>query len=171
MQKIESLLKQSKWTDDELSDILNSYADAIKSLEPMGAYYKIVVDSLRKDQHIYDRIASSRGHTLSKDKRIIVFDKYIKLQDCVDRQLYRLNARNITIGVFNQAENEFIGIRFKFGCSRIESEYHWDNQAPYATAKPIEVIGELPKDICVFGNNDSSKLFNWLEEQKKKLNV
>lgn len=98
---------------------------------------------------------------------------YIPLPECQERKLYRLFARNIRIGVFHP-EQGFIGIRTKFGSRFLDSENHWD--APeFATAKPLEVIGELPPEIrCSqfavepgYGKSNN-ELFAWLEQQEKE---
>lgn len=98
---------------------------------------------------------------------------YIPLPECQERKLYRLLARNISIGVFNP-EQGFIGIRTKFGSRFLDSENHWD--APeFATAKPVEVIGELPAEIRCdkfavepgYGKRNE-ELFAWLEQQEKE---
>lgn len=163
MQKIEQLLLQSKWTDEELQEILNAYADAIKSLEPFGSYYQIVVDTLRNRQYTYARIAGTQGHKLSSDYRIYEFDRYIKLNDCVDRILYSLKARNISVGVFDKESGSFIGIRSKFGNRYLDSENHWD--APtYASCKPLKAISELPTHITL-STGSNPELFDWLNKQ------
>jgi hypothetical protein len=91
---------------------------------------------------------------------------YIDLDDCEERKLYRLDARNIKIGVFSLKWG-FIGIRTKWGSRFLDSENHWD--APqYATAKPLEVIGELPEHIeCE--STENKELFDWLEQQENNL--
>lgn len=92
---------------------------------------------------------------------------YIALENCQERKLYRLRSRNIKIGVFHP-EQGFIGIRTKFGSRFLDSENHWDS-IEFATAKPLEVIGELPIEIRCdqFKNNE---LFCWLEQQEKEYN-
>ena len=102
---------------------------------------------------------------------------YLTLSACQERKLYRLDARNIRIGVFHP-EQGFIGIRTKFGNRFLDSENHWD--APeFATAMPLEVIGELPPEIhCstiaiddagepIYGKAND-ELFAWLEQQEKE---
>lgn len=95
-------------------------------------------------------------------------EQRIKLSACQHRKLYRLLARNIKIGVWNDERQEFLGIREKFGSRFIDSENHWD--APnFATACPLEVIGELPEDISLEDCFNSKPLFSFLEEEEKKL--
>ena len=98
-------------------------------------------------------------------------DSRIKLEDLQHRKLYRLLARNISIGVWFANEQYFVGIRTKFGSRFLAEEYHWD--APeFATACPLEVIGEMPEDMSydIRSNEDHKKFFAWLEEQEKRLN-
>jgi len=90
----------------------------------------------------------------------------IKIEDLQDRKLYRLLARNIKIGVWNAARQEFLGIREKFGRRFIDAELHWDAPA-FATAAPIEVLGELPEHIALDDNIfRNTEFFSWLEEQE-----
>lgn len=71
----------------------------------------------------------------------------IDLRDCKDRHVYKINSRNLKIGVFREKTKGFIGIRLKFGNRFLFEEYHWDTGAPYGTTKPIEEIGVLPDSI------------------------
>lgn len=73
-------------------------------------------------------------------------DNRIKLEDCVHRKLYRVDARNLKIAVFNGGNQEFIGIREKFGARFLDHEFHWD-AVHHPTCCPMQVIGELPKEL------------------------
>lgn len=74
--------------------------------------------------------------------------KYLSIQECQPRHVYRIHSRNLSIGVFNpKNENAFIGIRCKWEDEFLFSEYHWDNGPPFGTVKPLEDIGVLPDDI------------------------
>lgn len=124
-------------------------------------------------------------------------DKRIKIENCEHRKLYRLHARNIRIGVWNANPHvpggdggEFIGIRTKFGWSFLDGENHYDASS-FATASPLEIIGELPPEIELVQDphlsisseewsqwheangerifEERKKLFAWLDEQEKKL--
>lgn len=53
-------------------------------------------------------------------------DKYIKLDDCIHGNLYKINARNFNLGVYTLGEQGFLGIRYKFGSEFLALEYHWD---------------------------------------------
>lgn len=71
---------------------------------------------------------------------------YIPLTSCKHRVLYRLSSRNLWLGVFNQADNSFIGIREKGGLY-LFPEYHWDCGPPFGTVRPQEEVGVLPDEI------------------------
>jgi hypothetical protein len=80
----------------------------------------------------------------------------IPLNQCKNRKLYRVDARNFGIAVFTEAEKGFIGLRYKFGNTFPDLEYHWDTGAPHGTANPIEELPEeLPEDICLDQNGPS----------------
>lgn len=69
--------------------------------------------------------------------------------ECENRVLYRLNSRNLTIGVFNKLTGGFIGLRRKFSSIFAFEEYHWDNGPPYGTVKPYERLEKLPDEIVL----------------------
>lgn len=73
--------------------------------------------------------------------------KYIALEDCKDRFLYRLESRNLSLGVFNKELNGFVGIREKFGARYLATEYHYDTGAPFGTACPLEELEEIPAGL------------------------
>ncbi len=93
----------------------------------------------------------------------------IKLEACEHRKLYRLLARNLRIGVWDGGRQEFVGIRTKFGRRFLDSENHWDAEE-FATASPLEVLGELPTEIPFEfphrGDPGDSTLFAWLEAKE-----
>jgi hypothetical protein len=63
-----------------------------------------------------------------------------------DRTLYRINARNLDLGVFSQETRGFIGLREKFGYVYPDHETVWDAQR--GTAHALEELPEvLPADI------------------------
>ena len=72
--------------------------------------------------------------------------EYLPLAECKDRFLYRLNSRNLSLGVFNAKLQGFVGIRYKFD-EYLDTEYHWDTGAPHGTAYPLEELRELPDEI------------------------
>lgn len=97
---------------------------------------------------------------------------YLKKSELEIRKIYKLNSRNLLIGVWNGFK--FVGIRKKFDSEYLDSEYHWDetgatpydknpNQS-YGTAKPtkkLEIL--LPKEIKA---NESSKTIDRITKRK-----
>jgi hypothetical protein len=76
-------------------------------------------------------------------------DNYIALGDCKHGQVYKINSRNLSFGVFKMGVYGFIGIREKFGSRYLFTEFHWDTGAPFGTVMPIKVICMLPSNIMV----------------------
>lgn len=72
----------------------------------------------------------------------------IPLDKCIDRRIYKLSSRNLSVGVFREETRGFIGIREKFGSRYLFEEYHYDTGAPYGTAVPYQDTGiDLPGHI------------------------
>ena len=82
----------------------------------------------------------------------------IPIYKCKDGFVYRLDARNIRYGVWEEERGVFRGIREKFGVKFLDSEDHWDEGPPHGTAKPIEEIEEFTR-----GN-----LFDFLTELEER---
>jgi hypothetical protein len=68
----------------------------------------------------------------------------IPLSACRNGWVYRLHSRNLTFGVFVQANSGFIGIREKFRHKYLFTEYHWDTGAPFGTVRPKEELDPAP---------------------------
>jgi len=75
---------------------------------------------------------------------------YIPLEKCKDGWLYRIDARNSSLGIYNVKKKCFFISRNKFGTNFIFEEYHWDTGEPYGTVKPLEEI----KFAGNFNNDD-----------------
>lgn len=88
----------------------------------------------------------------------------ISIQDCQHSYLYRISARNFSLGVYNEKSCGFIGLRYKFGDEFLFTEYHWDTGPPFGTVHPMEKL-EL---YCGVLEDDSQELFNWLKEKEKQ---
>ena len=73
------------------------------------------------------------------------FGSYVPLGQCVDRGIYTLKAKNISLGVYNAETKGFIGVRTKQGLRLLETEYHFDTGSPHGTAKPLYQVGALPE--------------------------
>lgn len=97
--------------------------------------------------------------------------EYIPLEQCKDGWLYRIAARNATLGIY-RADKQYFEIRRQKGNEiyRFSGEYHWDWQGGemwfgnkmLGTAKPIVEIEETP----TFG---SEKEF--IEYMEKKFDI
>lgn len=72
---------------------------------------------------------------------------YLPLDQMRDRGVYRLRARNFSLGAFNAATKGFVGIRFKFDSEYLFEEYHYDTGAPFGTVTPIEFVCLLPENV------------------------
>ncbi len=74
-------------------------------------------------------------------------NEYIPLNECKNRVLYKIHSRNLGFGVFNAAQQGFVGIREKFDCEFLFTELHWDTGPPFGTVHPIKELESLPEDI------------------------
>lgn len=91
----------------------------------------------------------------------------ILLSECRPRWLYFIDSRNLTLGVYDEQQKGFIGIRTKFRARFLDTEYHWDTGAPFGTAKPYVALEPLPDDIDL--DTSSEKLRVWLDEAEFRL--
>lgn len=73
---------------------------------------------------------------------------YIPIKDLVVGRVYKLNARNLRVGVYDGLE--FVGIREKFGSRFLDIERHWDADSSFGTAYPIEDLGSIPVGMSPF---------------------
>lgn len=87
---------------------------------------------------------------------------YIPRVECKKGFLYKLHARNLDIGVFDG--KGFIGIRQKFNDRFLFTEYHWDDGAPYGTAKPLQELQEVSKDIPITECKKHSSGTDWAKD-------
>ena len=90
-------------------------------------------------------------------------DEYLKIDDCIQGGLYKIDARNFSLGVYNKTKQGFIGIRYKFGSEFLDLEFHWDTGEPFGTVKPLEYIEECPYEAS---DTNNPELFDWLKEKK-----
>lgn len=90
----------------------------------------------------------------------------IEMPDCKHGYVYRLRSRNLSIGVYDEAEKGFIGIREKFRHKFLSTEYHWDTGAPHGTASPVEELEKLPAGLIP--DLDSHELHRWMLEAEAR---
>jgi hypothetical protein len=104
---------------------------------------------------------NNRRYVEAKEQNVA----YILLEDCEVGCVYRVEARNFKLAVFDG--KSFIGIREKFGNRFLDSENHWD--APdHATCKPIEKTEHrAPEEIGLSvrsGQYENSFVFDFLDQ-------
>lgn len=90
-------------------------------------------------------------------------ENYISIKGCKRGGLYRILARNFSLGLYDSKQKGFIGIRQKFKMEFLDVEYHWDIGNPYGTAKPVEFLEQCNLHIDI-KNGD---ILNWVKEKEK----
>jgi hypothetical protein len=93
---------------------------------------------------------------------------YIKLEDCKDGHLYKIESRNLSFGVYKEDSKGFSGIRTKFGNRFIFEEYHWDSDPTFGTVKPVKEICPCPIPSSDYYIR-TKELFEWLEFEISEL--
>lgn len=69
--------------------------------------------------------------------------KRIPLGECIEGHIYKLQSRNLTLGVFD-GRNGFIGID---GDHFLTTEHHWDTGGHCGIASPLEDVGQIDKNV------------------------
>lgn len=93
-------------------------------------------------------------------------NKYIKVDDCVHRGLYLIDARNFGLGVYDKKFKCFYGLRRKFYDEFVFAETHYDADDTHGTAKPLKYIKQ-----CLFDSIEKNEIdfIRWIKEQEKNL--
>lgn len=73
-------------------------------------------------------------------------EQKIPLENMEQGRLYRVNARNGSLGVWNAKANGIILIREKFGREYLDTELHYDFDTNHGTAIPLEPLPEAVPD-------------------------
>lgn len=71
--------------------------------------------------------------------------EYIPKDELIVGKKYLCDARNFSVGTWNGKEFEYM--RYKFGDRFPDTEYHYDDGAPYGTVKPFEIFEGNEEDI------------------------
>ena len=58
--------------------------------------------------------------------------------ECEDRRVYRIESRNLRIGVFRRETGAFVGMRTKFGHVYAFPEIHWDRDGTVRGMEPLD---------------------------------
>ena len=101
----------------------------------------------------------------------------ISLKKCKNGYAYKIDSRNLSIGVFNRVTNGFVGVRYKFGDEFLFEEFHYDTGEPYGTVYPKKELEQCPvKDLREYIGSycgTCRKKLNWVDdpnwEMKKKI--
>ena len=67
-------------------------------------------------------------------------EKYLKMTDMKARFVYLIMARNAHIGIWIPEEKGFLISRTKFKDNFLFTEYHWDADPHFGTAKPFKEL-------------------------------
>jgi len=97
---------------------------------------------------------------------------YLAMDQLQDRYCYKVFARNAYVGVWIEEENAFMISRYKVGENPyLCHENHWDTHDeenfPFGTAKPLELIEEFPFEIKIRGVHEPEKeqeILNYLDQ-------
>jgi hypothetical protein len=73
------------------------------------------------------------------------FDKWIPKDELVFGETYLCEARNFQYGMWDG--EQFVYHRRKFGNVFIDHEYHYDDDAPNGTVKPLKKVDRYYYDI------------------------
>jgi hypothetical protein len=104
----------------------------------------------------------------------------IPLNECIHGGLYRIDSRNLSIGVFDEKAQGYVGIREKFGARFLFTEYDWDTGPPFGTATPKEFLGMCPITDLAESHSTideegdkiaktNQPLFDWLDQKLKEI--
>jgi hypothetical protein len=88
---------------------------------------------------------------------------YIPLDQCIKGMVYRVESRNLSMGVFDGG-HAFIGVRNKFGTRYLFGEHHYDDGPPNGTVEPLEELGMVPEEVNIDERSDA--LLAYLEGLK-----
>lgn len=89
----------------------------------------------------------------------------IPLSEMQHGQLYKIDARNSSVGVWSDKEKAFIIRRCKWRDVFLDEELHYDSCTTHGTATPFEVLPEAIPE-AMFEMRDV--LLKWLGEMDKK---
>jgi len=69
---------------------------------------------------------------------------YLKVHELKHGYLYKIHARNASIGIWNENTKDFTISRWKFSMNYLFEEIHWDMSKDFGTVKAIEEIEKTP---------------------------
>lgn len=99
-------------------------------------------------------------------------DQYISIEDCKDRHLYIIKARNADIGVYIAEDKAFKISRYKFTSNFIDTEFHWDIEPMELLPEPFPKLKGTAKPLKkleYFGDGEDDKMLERLNKRMKEL--
>jgi len=98
---------------------------------------------------------------------------YIKVENLKDGYLYKILARNSSIGIWQEDKGEFLISRFKFGDNYLFGEIHYDLSDHFGTVRPIKEICKTPfEEINQFIEDGNGKIIlNYLNEKVAECDI
>lgn len=80
--------------------------------------------------------------------------KYLKVNELKNGYIYKIEARNASIGAWLESKKAFIISRWKFKSNYLFLEYHWDIDDILGTAKPIEILEKFQFELKDYSIED-----------------
>jgi hypothetical protein len=77
------------------------------------------------------------------------FGPILPREALVARGIYRLRSRNLTVGVYDDSDIGFVGIREKFESLYLFREYHYEHGGMLGTVRPLVLLGLLDESIPI----------------------
>ncbi len=92
-------------------------------------------------------------------------NRYLKVNELENGYIYKIEARNASIGVWLELKKAFIISRWKFKSNYLTHEYHWDIDDTLGTAKPMEILEKFPFELKDYSIEDrqNSKILKYLD--------
>jgi len=84
--------------------------------------------------------------------------KYLKLTECINGYLYKVDGRNFSLAIFYN--NIFYGIRYKFNHCFVDAEIHWDEHGTVKPLKKLKLVS--PKILKLIEENNLDILKEYL---------
>jgi hypothetical protein len=88
-------------------------------------------------------------------------EKPIPVAQLKNNHVYEIDSRNLSLGVWDQMNEAFVGIRTKFGSRYLAGENPAELGGPHGTATAYAHVGPLPEGVDIA---DEQAVFNHLEQ-------
>jgi hypothetical protein len=92
-----------------------------------------------------------------RDNPKVIEQKYLTVDELKPGWLYRIRARNASLGIWTPEFDGFHISRYKFGSNYLFVEIHWDLSESFGTALPFEAIEPAPFKLELLKNWDTKR--------------